>query len=270
MAGDDADDIPDSLLRPALEFAVGIAAVGQRLRPPLPFPPELRPFLKLNRLPGKALAEVRRVVEVDDVYRTRLGAGAMPDLVGEAGMLWLQRPEGWVASLRALRESAEDDDVAVKLKRAEKRREAAEEALKRALAEVIALRADAEQRRVEAVTQGAQLAKLDAEIVGLRTEAATRTREAAKLRKRADAAEARIGELHAELDGIRTQVEEAHRIRDEVLGARASQETSFAGAVAASDRTSSRPARPATSRSARRVPIGLPGGVFGTSLEAAQ
>ena len=56
-------------LRAALEFAVGIAEAGQRLRPPLGYPPELKQFFRLDRLPAGALGRVRRIVEAGGCTR---------------------------------------------------------------------------------------------------------------------------------------------------------------------------------------------------------
>ena len=61
----DGREIPDRLIASALEFAVGIAAAGVKSKPPLPVPAQLAPFLKFQKLTGKALADVRRTVEAD-------------------------------------------------------------------------------------------------------------------------------------------------------------------------------------------------------------
>src|SRR3954454_14968107 len=107
----DHDGIPDSALRSALEFAVMLAAAGQKTRPMLPSPAGLKPFLKFHKLPPKALATVRDVVEADPEYLRKLGIGAQSELVDEIGMLWLQRPDGWQDSIAALvRDMPEDDD----------------------------------------------------------------------------------------------------------------------------------------------------------------
>src|SRR5690349_14117353 len=68
-------------LRSALEFAVVMAREGQKIKPPLKSPPELRKYFQLNRLPSTALAAVRRAVDGDETFRTRLAAGAIPELV---------------------------------------------------------------------------------------------------------------------------------------------------------------------------------------------
>ena len=82
-------------LRSALEFAVLIAAEGQKRRPPLDFPKELKPFLGKNRLPTAALGRVRRVIEADDDFRAAISAGAVPELVDEVGRMWLAGESGW-------------------------------------------------------------------------------------------------------------------------------------------------------------------------------
>ena len=46
VSGETAAEVPDHALRSALEFAVGIAAAGVKLRPPLAFPVELKRFLR--------------------------------------------------------------------------------------------------------------------------------------------------------------------------------------------------------------------------------
>src|SRR6188474_47368 len=59
-------------LRSALEFAVVMAREGQKIKPPLKFPPELKQYFQRNRLPSSALSTVRRAVENDAAFRTRL------------------------------------------------------------------------------------------------------------------------------------------------------------------------------------------------------
>ena len=88
-------DVPDEALRSALEFAVGIAAAGAKLRPPLPFPTELRRFLRFHKLPPTALAQVRAAIDGDEDFRKRLASVATTELMDEVGVLWLIRPEGW-------------------------------------------------------------------------------------------------------------------------------------------------------------------------------
>ena len=76
MSGEHPADVPDQALRSALEFAVGIAAAGVKLRPPLSIPVELRRFLRFHKLPPAALSQVRAAVEGDADFRNRLASVA--------------------------------------------------------------------------------------------------------------------------------------------------------------------------------------------------
>ena len=59
----------------------------------------------------KALTTVREVVEGDPEYLRLLGLGAQAELVDEVGMLWLTRPDGWLASaVEVVRPDVEADD----------------------------------------------------------------------------------------------------------------------------------------------------------------
>ena len=121
-----------------------MAEAGQRLRPPLAFPAELRPFFRQSRIPAAALGSLRRAIEADDTFRRRLSAGALPELVDPIGIEWLRRADGWQERIVELVEQAYQDtqraDTASTLRRAERRREAAEQAAIRTRAELVALR----------------------------------------------------------------------------------------------------------------------------------
>lgn len=110
-------------MRAACQAAVDAARAGRRASPPLPVPGPLRPLLRFARLPEPALAAVRRVLDEDAEFRERVlatleAAGAPPPL-DEASLLFLQRPEGWSASLAALSVAAEDAAAAATDARAE-------------------------------------------------------------------------------------------------------------------------------------------------------
>jgi hypothetical protein len=310
-AADDAANVPDRLVFTALDFAVGIAAAGAQLRPPMPFPVALRPFLRVQKLTPKAMAAVRRAIEDDPVFRQRLAAVAVPDLLDEAGMLWLQRPEGWVERLAALMPAPDDVDTAAQLRRAEKRRDAAEQAARRAIAELAALRADHERRAETAATAAGATAKVHADLEAARVEGAARERQLGKVTAQLAAATSTIAELESRLAEAEARAADAERVRDQVLATRAGGAGNGepevvlerAAALAAelaghADRAqgmgdelrrlaralaqlepSRAPQRPAPSptRTVRRGrpdtqrrPIALPGGVYGSSSEAAE
>ena len=98
----DVAGLPDTALRSVLEFAIGIAAAGQKLRPPLAYPAALKTFFKFDRLDRTSLPMVRRTVVADEGFRDRLAVVAATELVDALGVEWLQRHDGWEARVLAL------------------------------------------------------------------------------------------------------------------------------------------------------------------------
>ncbi|MBI5090626.1 MAG: NYN domain-containing protein [Actinobacteria bacterium] len=220
----DGDEIPDRVVASALEFAVGIAAAGSRLRPPLPYPAELRPYLKFTKLQAKALREVRKAVEGDAVFLRRLGVAAVPELVDEAGMLWLQRPDGWqdrLSSLAAQQAEAGQLDAAAELRKAERRRVAAEEAAHRVAAEVESLRLEVERLHKLHADAEAEIGQLRRERDALRGEASTHQVELRRAVHRLASAQAKVEAHRAEAASATERAVQAERMRDEVLATRA-------------------------------------------------
>ena len=111
---------PITLLRPALEAVMKIARDGEAAEPTEPAPAQLRRYLRFARLPAPALDIARRVVEEDDAFRERVAAHLTEDAVGEAGWLWLTRPDGWEARLDELRKHQQEQEHALHEERAER------------------------------------------------------------------------------------------------------------------------------------------------------
>ncbi len=186
-------------LRSAIEFAVLVAEEANKGKRSLPFPKELRAQFGVARIPTGALGRLRRVIEVDDTFRSRIAVGAVPELVDPIGILWLQRPTGWedqIRELLAVRAAEEHDtDLRTALKRAEKRRVAAEQVAIRSQATIVEQQATLDSLRDELDGVRADLAKaeetvgeLRSELVDVRNEARhARDREAA-LRTKLEAA----------------------------------------------------------------------------------
>jgi predicted RNA-binding protein with PIN domain len=167
VSADTAADVPDAALRSALEFAVGIAAAGAKVRPPLAFPAGLKRFLRFHKLPPTALAHARAAIEGDDDFRRRIGTAASSELVDEIGVLWLTRPDGWeriVGDL--LPEKVVDDETA--LRREERKRIAAQEAAARARAEVLSVKAELDRERAGKAAMTAESDRLRGELDELR------------------------------------------------------------------------------------------------------
>lgn len=111
---------PTMLLKPALEAVMKVAREGEAAEPTEPAPPQLRRYLRFARLPAPALDIARRVVEEDDAFRERVASQLTEDAVGEAGWLWLTRPEGWETRFDELRKTQQEQDHALHEERAER------------------------------------------------------------------------------------------------------------------------------------------------------
>jgi predicted RNA-binding protein with PIN domain len=313
----------DELLRGALELAFAVAVAGTRMRPPLPSPPSLRPYLRFQKLPPAALGPVRRAVEGDDEFRQRVATVANEDLVGRAGWLWLVRPDGWedelttVLDAGALESSAADN--ARTERAAAKRADAAEATARRATGELAAARTElavAVERRRELEVAHSRLdrrvAQLEIELGGARRRLEQADLDAAASSQRVAAADERTGDAEARLAMVEARLSEAEaraQVAEAALelarrGAEAppappaevtpSAErsddrltTALRDAAAATERlgealaaaadaitpTAPRPESPAPAshrpRRARRQPLGLPGGVFADTVQAA-
>ena len=308
----DVAGLPDTALRSVLEFAIGIAAAGQKLRPPLAYPAALKTFFKFDRLDRTSLPMVRRTVVADEGFRDRLAVVAATELVDALGVEWLQRHDGWEARVLALHREAKDEaevvSVVAALRKAERRREAAEQVAARTQAELIGHHdslAREQMRREKAETKAqsaaSQTASLRNEIVGLR-------REVDKLRSKLDIELARAEGAVAVAAAAEERVRSAEQTRDEALArrvvgdvplpvptaaparpvietnvaaARALQQAALAtrdlsAALAAAGAALTTPTATSTvepkqpgHRPARRKPIAIPGGIHGDSVAAA-
>jgi hypothetical protein len=182
--------------------AFEVARLGAQQKPAVPPPPSLKPFLKFQKLPDKALGPVRKAVEADEEFRQRVGLVATEELVGRAGLLWLQRPDGWQEELAAIVAEQEEAEAAAAADKAERsalrRLEAAEQAARSAAAEAAALRAEvhrerehrraAEQERDRLSRRADQL---DIELGGARRRLADADAQAASCEQRLGEAEQR-------------------------------------------------------------------------------
>ncbi len=270
-------------LRSALEFAVLMASEGQKRKPILPYPKELKPFFNKPRLPSAALGRLRRVIDDDPVFRARLAAGALPELVDEIGRLWLEHGDGWADTASELAAQidavAESGDVQAQLRRADKRRDAAEQVAARTRAELIQrnefieLQAtEVDELRAEVAQAGELLAEMKAEMADVRMEIRhARDREAAAVAK------------------AQTAADERRSVRDQPAPAQAPEPVQvpdhsddIAAAAEAARRLAAQletllvphqeddvEAAPRERRS-QRAPLVLPGGVIASSGEAAE
>ena len=269
-------------LRSAVEFAVLMAQEGQKFKPPLAYPSSFKRHFGAARVPTAALPGLVRAIDRDDSFRSKIAVGALPELVDEIGRLWLSRPDGWADEAAQLAEAADRDaaesDAAKELKRAERRRDAAERASVRTRAELVALQTALDEREAGIDELRADVAKLVDEAEGLRAELIDTRNEARHARDRAQSAAAKLADAEAARDEAERSRGAAEEVRDDVLADRAAlaaerselarlaaQAESLAEQLAAlsAPTDSGRPAP------LRRKALPMPGGVMGDSGAAA-
>ncbi|MCY7300875.1 MAG: NYN domain-containing protein [Ilumatobacteraceae bacterium] len=275
--GSSVTRLSDRSLQSALEFAVGIAAVGSKLRPPLPFPTGLKPYLRFHRLPPTALTKVRDAVEADHVFLGRLGMVATDELLDEIGMLWLTRPDGWQAAAAAIVARADDVpiDDAAELRREQRRRDAAEASAIRSRLEVASLRDQLEAKRTARSAASAEIAAVRSELATVRRRATELERSALRRTRGADSAAALVGSVEAELAATRDELRAVVAARDAALADRAAVHGGPSGdierirALLSEALALTRGPSP-SSRRRQRSPIALPGGVYGNSEAAGE
>ena len=236
-----------------------------------------------QRIPTAALGKLRRAIDADPEFRRRVADGAVPDVVDEIGIEWLRHDDGWedrVATLVAADKEASiqaRDESAVR--RAERRREAAEQAAVRARAELVAL-----QDRLDAAT--AQIAAERAEAAVAATAAQQARAQLAEARlaarhanDRAEAARKKVAALESERDAATERAAEAVRQRDHLLADRAERSgAAVTGTQVGELRELAGSARRLADRLGElvdvaptvRVPLSLPGGVARDSRRAAE
>ncbi len=159
-------EVEFDLLRAVLELTVVVAQAGQRVNPPVTAPAPLRPYLRFtHKVPTPALRVARRVLDNDEEWRARVALVVTDDLVGRAGVIFAQRPQGWEQELDTLRSDArgllESNVNEAAGRDAQRRLSAAEESTRRSEAASRAAEAALAKLRVD---HAAIQARLSAEI----------------------------------------------------------------------------------------------------------
>jgi predicted RNA-binding protein with PIN domain len=208
----------DELIAPALELGVAVARACDQVRPPLPFPKPLRAMIRFAKLPPSARPAVRRALEADEEFRSRVAAAAMEiDLQPAPAALFVRRPVGWEAELSELLVVAKRTDEEAAAGRADR-------SLRRRLAGAEAAVARLERVLAETERGAAQGAdELGAERRA-RREADDRAerlgRRLASVEAERDSARRRATEREAELEALRQELaalrEESSALRTKV------------------------------------------------------
>jgi predicted RNA-binding protein with PIN domain len=278
VSAESAADVPDEALRPTLELAVGVAAAGAKLRPPLAFPSELKRFLRFHKLPPTALSQVRAAIDGDEDFRKKLASVATTELVDEVGVLWLSRPDGWEqAIVDLLPQKPVDDETA--LRREERRRVAAQEAAARGRAELLGVVAELERERAAKAAAIAEQNRLRSELDDVRA----RLREAQRGEHAAGQSLAKAESELVELRRVASEptpapapVIDATIVRALISDAAARSAeaerllSTALDELAKLDAQTQPASAPERSVRARRKAIRLPGGVLVGTLEAAE
>jgi predicted RNA-binding protein with PIN domain len=213
-------------LRPALEAAFAVARAGIEATPPVAPPAALRPFLSFRRLSGRALDRAAKVLDDDEAFRARVRDAVDPDEVGDAGWLFLDRPEGWQERLddllgEAVREaesagSAEDvARLTRELARAVEERDEAMEAARQARTEQDRAARGLADARSGRDAADEQVAALSAQVVELRDERAAAVRDLKALEVRANA---RLDELRRAQEDLAAARLEVAALEDALSG----------------------------------------------------
>ena len=270
-------------LRSAVEYAVLIAQEGQKLKPPLAYPASLKRYFNTDRVPSSVLASLARAIEADEAFRKKIARAASPELVDDLGRVWLQRPEGWVdevARLAAAADAAaEEASAANALKRAEKRRAAAEQVAARTRAELVSLDEAVAER--DEVIEGlrSDVVKLRDEVDEIRAELIDTRNEARHARDREAAAVDKLNAAEAERSAAVAARGSAEHVRDEVLADRATlaaerselaRLAAHAESLAAQLAALASPPSTGKPTPVARKPLPMPGGILGDSEAAAE
>jgi len=214
-------------LRSAIEFAVEMARIGQKNKPPLKFPAEIKAMFRQQRIPAGALGKLRRAIEAAPEFRQALGVAATSELVDGVGVLWLSQPENWESDAMRLVEDIEKAAVKGRqeneLRKEQRRREAAEQALIRTRAELAVALARVAELEVEVADLGESRTHNEAVVERLRTDVHNARTKARNERDRAAAARTEAQRLRDDLlkeQGRRNEVED---VRDRALVDRTEQ-----------------------------------------------
>ena len=202
------EDVPTTAeLRRALELAHTIARADFRRISGPTTPAGLLPFVESSVLPPAAHAAVRAVLEDDVEFRSRVAQLADEREVGLAAWLWLARPDGWRRQLDDLSARA-DVERLQQLESGLAAARAQADAARATAASLEARLAD-EQARHAAVERGLQeeVARRDGRIAELLDDLARRRRHSGELERRANAAEAQLGDSRAKVRELSERID---------------------------------------------------------------
>lgn len=222
-----------------------MARVGASAVPPVEAPGPLRRYLRFQKLPPAALEAARRVIDADEAFRLRVreavvaaaeaapGEGGVEGLVGEAGWLLIDRPDGWEDRLVGLLAEVEQGAAVAADEREERRasRQLVRTRLEldRARRDEAAARADADEARAEASDDRERRARAEREVEGLAERLATTDAARAEAVRQLKVVEQRLAERGAEVRSLRDDLAAAQSALDEASAGRVEATTDQPG-----------------------------------------
>lgn len=268
----------DDALRPAIELAFLVAALGSRQRPSQPSPVSLRPFLRFQKLPTDAVDLFRAAVEDDEAFRQRVAAVADEAAVGEAGLLWLQRPDGWESELAEWVGAKPSATLA--LSAGDKVLLKTQQRLRQATAALAVAQAEAAGQARIASELEAMIAKgkrtrrgMEQEMIGLRHKLERSEAALEHLKVQASPAPTKVATDRDERPApAPVPTVDLVALGQSLQAAESARDALSAALAAARECATSEPTVPVRSKGAhraRRRRLRLPGGVIGDTVEAA-
>lgn len=270
--------LPDRELRKALKFALGMAHLAPREGGP-EVPSGLRTFLLAHRDVRDAdLSRVRALLEAGVEFRTWVGARSTVEISGDAGHLWLSRPDGWEASVAALVGDSDGPGASEGSPAERRRREAAEAKLAQLRTEADVLRATITAQTSELAVLRERLAAEEQSRVAAERLAAERSSTARRGTGERDKAVARAEAAEHEAEIVRSRLAEVEAARDALLADAASSWAESAEVhrvrsllAEAHGVLEALVAVPASGKSgARRAPQAIPGSAYGDDVATLQ
>ena len=272
-------------LRQALMKSVEVARAGQKEKPPIDPPARLKQVLAFKKFSGRAMDQVRAVVDDDEEFRERVIAAIAEEDVGRMGWLWLTRPDGWEQECAELAAAAERDseraadaqrvqELQQKLQQAEADLEKAERQREKAGRERDEARLLAAQARTEARQAEEVSTKLAADLEKTRRERDEIQKNLERAQRKEIRTDDKLKKAQREIDRINKEArdsrvqydEEASRLKERLTAAEQGLATAR---EAGFEPPSEPPPEPPPSISCQR-PIPLPPGMLKETVEAAE
>ncbi|MFI5044151.1 MAG: hypothetical protein ACHQDC_05115, partial [Acidimicrobiales bacterium] len=107
------------MVNEALEAAFAVARRDAASPVGPPSPAALRPVIRFNRLPQRALSTVRDVVDHDEAFRAHVADSTDLSGLDRPSLLFLTRPDGWAEELELLADAAAEDTARERAERDE-------------------------------------------------------------------------------------------------------------------------------------------------------